>query len=127
MNAGVLTEDQAGHSLTPDYVRWQTSRNRAQLGRDRLDLTLLHNPERTHPGDRPALHCAIRDAFEVLEGEPAAGHVAAYPCSAVSGSRRGRTPYVRARRAAPPGIDLCREPGLRACAMRERTVQHAAS
>ncbi|MFE2520772.1 hypothetical protein [Streptomyces mirabilis] len=37
MNAGVLTEDQtaAGHSLAPDYVRWQTRRNRAQLGRDR--------------------------------------------------------------------------------------------
>ncbi|MFE4821934.1 aldo/keto reductase [Streptomyces sp. NPDC056704] len=80
MNTGVLTEDQAtaGHSLTPDYVRWQTGRNRAQLGRDRLDLPLLHNPERTHPGDRPALHCAIRDAFEVLEGETAAGHVAGY-------------------------------------------------
>jgi aryl-alcohol dehydrogenase-like predicted oxidoreductase len=75
VNDGVLTEDQAaaGHSLTP-----QTGRNRAQLGRDRLDLTLLHNPERTHRGDRPALHCAIRDAFEVLEGETAAGHVAGY-------------------------------------------------
>ncbi|WP_328983099.1 aldo/keto reductase [Streptomyces mirabilis] len=80
VNTGVLTEDQAaaGHSLAPDYVRWQTGRNRAQLGRDRLDLTLLHNPERTHPGDRPALHCAIRDAFEVLEGETAAGNVAGY-------------------------------------------------
>ncbi|MGW4995214.1 aldo/keto reductase [Streptomyces mirabilis] len=80
VNTGVLTEDQAaaGHSLTPDYVRWQTGRNRAELGRDRLDLTLLHNPERTHPGDRPALHCAIRDAFEVLEEEVAAGNVAGY-------------------------------------------------
>jgi aryl-alcohol dehydrogenase-like predicted oxidoreductase len=80
VNAGVLTEDQAraGHSLAPDYVRWQTGRNRAQLGRDRLDLFLLHNPERAHPGDRPALHCAIRAAFEVLEGETAAGNVAGY-------------------------------------------------
>ncbi|MBA2811502.1 aldo/keto reductase [Streptomyces sp. KM273126] len=80
VNAGVLTEDQAvtGHSLAPDYVRWQTSRNRAQLGRDRLDLVLLHNPERAHPGDRPALHRAMRDAFVVLEEAVAAGHVAGY-------------------------------------------------
>ncbi|MFK0287986.1 aldo/keto reductase [Streptomyces sp. NPDC090499] len=80
VQAGVLTEDQAaaGHSLTPQYVRWQTSRNREQLGRERLDLALLHNPEHAHPGDRPALHRAIRDAFAVLEEETAAGHIAAY-------------------------------------------------
>ncbi|MFE4415463.1 aldo/keto reductase [Streptomyces sp. NPDC056821] len=80
VNADVLTEDQAraGHSLAPDYVRWQTGRNRAQLGRDRLDLVLLHNPERAQPGDRSALHQAMRGAFEVLEEEVAAGHVAGY-------------------------------------------------
>ncbi|MFI9569367.1 aldo/keto reductase [Streptomyces rishiriensis] len=80
VNAGVLTEDQAvtGHSLTPQYVRWQTGRNREQLGRERLDLVLLHNPERAHPGDRPALHAAMRDAFVVLEAEAAAGNVAGY-------------------------------------------------
>ncbi|MGW1327966.1 aldo/keto reductase [Streptomyces antibioticus] len=80
VNDGVLTEDQAaaGHSLAPDYVRWQTGRNRAQLGRDRLDLVLLHNPERAHPGDRPALHRAMRDAFVVLEEAVAAGHVTGY-------------------------------------------------
>jgi hypothetical protein len=51
VNAGVLTEDEAaaGHSLAPDYVRWQNGGNRQQLGRDRLDLALLHNPERAHP------------------------------------------------------------------------------
>ncbi|MFE9674692.1 aldo/keto reductase [Streptomyces sp. NPDC006259] len=80
VNAGVLTEDQAvtGHSLAPDYVRWQVPRNREQLGRERLDLVLLHNPERAHPGDRPALHQAMRDAFVVLEEEVAAGNVAGY-------------------------------------------------
>ncbi|MEG3631940.1 aldo/keto reductase [Streptomyces poriticola] len=79
-NDGVLTEDQvvAGHSLAPNYVRWQIRRNRAQLGRDRLDLVLLHNPERAHPGDRPALHRAFRDAFAVLEEAAAAGHVTGY-------------------------------------------------
>ncbi|MEU7429098.1 aldo/keto reductase [Streptomyces sp. NPDC040750] len=80
VDAGVLTEDQAvaGHSLAPNYVRWQIRRNGKQLGRERLDLVLLHNPERTHPGDRPALHRAIRDAFAVLEEAVAAGHVAGY-------------------------------------------------
>ncbi|MFE8950526.1 aldo/keto reductase [Streptomyces sp. NPDC007856] len=80
VNAGVLTTGQAaaGHSLAPDYVRWQTGRNREQLGRDRLDLVLLHNPERAHPGDRPALHRAIRDAFAVLEEAVTSGHVAGY-------------------------------------------------
>ncbi|MER5667567.1 aldo/keto reductase [Streptomyces mirabilis] len=80
VNAGVLTEDQAvtGHSLAPDYVRWQTGRNREQLGREWLDLVLLHNPERAHPGDHPALHRAMRDAFVVLEEAVAAGQVAGY-------------------------------------------------
>lgn len=80
VNDGVLDQDQAaaGHSLAPDYVRWQTGRNREQLRRDRLDLVLLHNPERAHPGDRPALHRAIRDAFAVLEEAVAFGHVAGY-------------------------------------------------
>ncbi|MFF8717144.1 aldo/keto reductase [Streptomyces sp. NPDC015184] len=80
VNDGALTKDQAaaGHSLAPNYVRWQIRRNRAQLGRDRLDLVLLHNPERAHPGDRPALHHAIRDAFAALEEAVAAGHVTGY-------------------------------------------------
>ncbi|MFI8169838.1 aldo/keto reductase [Streptomyces sp. NPDC085931] len=80
VNAGVLTADQAmtGHGLAPDYVRWQISRNREQLGRERLDLVLLHNPERAHPGDRLALHPAMRDAFVILEEEVAAGNVAGY-------------------------------------------------
>jgi aryl-alcohol dehydrogenase-like predicted oxidoreductase len=80
VNAGVLTEDQAvaGHSLAPQYVRWQVGRNREQLGREQLDLVLLHNPERAHPGDRLALHRAMREAFVVLEEAVAAGHVAGY-------------------------------------------------
>ncbi|MGW1068329.1 aldo/keto reductase [Streptomyces aureus] len=80
MHAGVLTEGQvvAGHSLAPQYVRWQIGRNREQLGWERLDLVLLHNPERVHPGDRPALLRAMGKAFVVLEEAVAAGHVAGY-------------------------------------------------
>ncbi|MEW2051395.1 aldo/keto reductase [Streptomyces sp. NPDC005476] len=77
VNAGVLTQDHAmaGHSVAPDYVRWQMGRSREQLGRERLDLVLLHTPEPAHPGDRPALHRAMLEAFVVLEE---AGHVAGY-------------------------------------------------
>ncbi|MFF2519901.1 hypothetical protein [Streptomyces sp. NPDC058086] len=42
------------------------------------DLVLLHNPERAHPGDCPALHRAMRDASVVLEEAVAAGHVSGY-------------------------------------------------
>ncbi|MET7358390.1 hypothetical protein ABZS76_08040 [Streptomyces sp. NPDC005562] len=108
VDAGVLTEDQAaaGHSLAADYVRWQTARNRAQLGRERLDLVLLHNPERAHRGDRAALHAAMRDAFVVLEAEAAAGNVAGYGVATWAvwkkrGSRWGScSPWPRKPRAA---------------------------
>ena len=80
MHDGALNQGQAaaGHSLAPQYVHWQIGRNREQLGRDQLDLVLLHNPERSHPGERPELHRAIRRAFAVLEEEVAAGHVTGY-------------------------------------------------
>ncbi|WP_234335438.1 MULTISPECIES: aldo/keto reductase [Streptomyces] len=63
---------------TSSWVRWQVRRSREQLGRERLDLVLLHSPERAHPGDRLALHQAMRDAFMVLEEEVAVGNVAGY-------------------------------------------------
>lgn len=80
VDAGVLTADQARarHSLAPAYVRWQVDRNRAELRRERLDLVLLHNPERAHHGDRAGLYRAIREAFAVLEEEAAAGRLAGY-------------------------------------------------
>ncbi|MEU4490189.1 aldo/keto reductase [Streptomyces purpurascens] len=91
VNAGVLNQDQApaGHSLAPQYVRWQTDRNREQLGREKLDLVLLHNPERAHPGDHPALHHAIREAFSVLEEAVAAGHLAGYGIATWAGLDEG--------------------------------------
>ncbi|MFF5517076.1 aldo/keto reductase [Streptomyces coeruleorubidus] len=93
MHAGVLTEDQAvaGHSLVPDYVCRQIGRNREQLGRERLDLVLLHNPERACPGNRPALHQAIRDAFGVLEEEVAAGRVSGYGIATWAAWKRTRS------------------------------------
>lgn len=77
---GVLTADEAvtGHSLAPDYVRWQVARNRLELRRSRLDLVLLHNPERAYRGDRAALYRTLREAFTVLEEEAVAGRIGGY-------------------------------------------------
>ncbi|MFE1076425.1 hypothetical protein ACFW5W_35150 [Streptomyces sp. NPDC058783] len=52
--------------------------NREQLGRDRLDLVLLHNPEHAHLGARSAPHRTILDASADPEEAGAAGHVTAY-------------------------------------------------
>ncbi|MFJ8732285.1 aldo/keto reductase [Streptomyces bauhiniae] len=80
VRACVLDGEQAatGHCLAPVYLKWQLHRNRAELGRERLDMVLLHNPEGVHPGDRGALHRALRTAFAVLEEEVAAGHLTGY-------------------------------------------------
>ncbi|WP_329309644.1 aldo/keto reductase [Streptomyces sp. NBC_01262] len=76
--AGVLTAAEAahGHSLAAPYVRWQTDHNRATLGRTRLDLVFIHNPER-HP-DPDTLPDTLLAAFTVLEEAVAAGHLTAY-------------------------------------------------
>ncbi|QDN84416.1 aldo/keto reductase [Streptomyces sp. RLB3-6] len=91
VNAGVLTPEEAtaGHSLAPEYVRWQIRRNCLELRRDRLDVVLLHNPERAHPGDRSALYRSIRDAFTVLEEEVAAGRVGGYGVATWHGFEEG--------------------------------------
>ncbi|MGV9338047.1 aldo/keto reductase [Streptomyces sp. NPDC003688] len=80
VRARVLDGERAatGHSLAPDYLRWQVDRNRAELGRTRLDLMLLHNPERAHHGDRTALHDTLRAAFAVLEEAASTGHLTGY-------------------------------------------------
>ncbi|MFK0158142.1 hypothetical protein ACIQVK_39505 [Streptomyces sp. NPDC090493] len=80
VNDGALCED-AGRSRAQPHAGLRAPADRptrAQFGRKRLDLVLLHNPERFQRGDRPGLHRAIRDACAVLEEETAAGHVAGY-------------------------------------------------
>jgi aryl-alcohol dehydrogenase-like predicted oxidoreductase len=76
VTAGVLPPG-TRHCLDPAYVRWQTDRNRAELGRAHLDAVFVHNPEHTtlHPD---ALHVVLREAFTVLEAEAAAGHIGTY-------------------------------------------------
>lgn len=84
--AGALNGEAActGHSITPDYVRWQVARNLAELGRDRIDLVLLHNPELA-----PDPHAAILDAFTALEAEAVAGRIGGYGIATWSGFTDG--------------------------------------
>lgn len=87
--AGVIdgADATARHSISAAYVRWQTEDNRIALGRDRLDMLFLHNPE--HTTRRHELWADLRDAFVVLEEEVAAGHIAAYGISTWTGFSEG--------------------------------------
>ncbi|MFF4094610.1 aldo/keto reductase [Streptomyces sp. NPDC001834] len=76
---GVLTQEETAsrHSLEPGFVRWQTERSLATLGR--VDLVFLHNPEHHGHGlDRAALHWRVREAFTALEEFAHAGKIDGY-------------------------------------------------
>ncbi|HLL32733.1 MAG TPA: aldo/keto reductase [Streptomyces sp.] len=83
VRAGVLDRGAAesGHSLAPVYLRWQLARNRADLGRDRLDVVFVHNPERAGPHATEQL----ADAFRILEREVRAGRIGGYGVATWSG------------------------------------------
>lgn len=84
VQAGLLTSEQgaAGHSLDPAFVRWQTERSLASLGR--TDLVFVHNPERAHL-DLADLHTRLREVFAVLEEFAAAGRIGGYGVATWSG------------------------------------------
>ncbi|MFE1610397.1 aldo/keto reductase [Streptomyces sp. DT197] len=71
--AGVIAHPEIRHSLNPEYVRWQTDRSRAELGRD-PELVFVHNPER----QQADLATHLRAAFAVLEERVHAGHLGSY-------------------------------------------------
>lgn len=87
VRAGLLTSEQGaiGHSLDQAFVRWQTERSLASLGR--IDLVFVHNPERAHldPSD---LHMRLREVFAVLEEFAAAGRIGGYGVATWSGFLR---------------------------------------
>lgn len=60
-----------GHCLMARYLRWQIERSLAELGRERIDLMFLHNPER-------ATGSAIWTAFVELEEQVKAGRIGGY-------------------------------------------------
>ncbi|MFC5805884.1 aldo/keto reductase [Streptomyces formicae] len=88
--AGVLAQEEATnrHSLERGFVRWQTERSLAALGR--VDLVFVHNPEHHGHGlDRAALHCRVREAFAALEEFAHAGRIGGYGVATWSGLRSG--------------------------------------
>ncbi|MET8296387.1 aldo/keto reductase [Streptomyces sp. NPDC005180] len=98
---GILTHDQAaaGHSLAPAFLRWQTERSLAVLGR--ADIVFVHNPEHAHLG-REELYERLRDAFTVLEEFAHAGRIGRYGVAAWSGFTSGAF-------TVPELLDLARE------------------
>ncbi|MFI2431509.1 aldo/keto reductase [Streptomyces sp. NPDC018693] len=88
VSAGILTREQAkaGHSLTANFLRWQTTRTLNVLGR--ADVVFVHNPEHVRL-DREELHERLRDAFAVLEEYADAGHVGGYGVATWSGLDSG--------------------------------------
>ncbi|MFF2653512.1 aldo/keto reductase [Streptomyces sp. NPDC058045] len=88
VGTGVLSREEAafGHSLNPRFVRWQTARAAACLGR--ADLVFVHNPERASE-DRAELHSALLGAFTELEEFAHAGRIGGYGVATWSGFRQG--------------------------------------
>ncbi|NJP66357.1 aldo/keto reductase [Streptomyces spiramenti] len=82
----VLSREEAarGHSLAPHFVRWQTERSLAVLGR--ADIVFVHNPEHHGHGlDRAALHGRLRETFAALEEYAQAGRIGGYGVATWSG------------------------------------------
>ncbi|MEU1439653.1 aldo/keto reductase [Streptomyces sp. NPDC005786] len=76
------------HSLAAPFVRWQSERNREELGRDHLDIIFLHNPEQ--PSAQEPLHQQLRAAFTVLEEQAADGRLSSYGVATWQGFADGR-------------------------------------
>ncbi len=55
------------HSIAPAYLRHRITANITEIGRDRLDLLYLHNPEHDAHGDRERLLEQIIQAFTTFE------------------------------------------------------------
>ncbi|QFG21913.1 aldo/keto reductase [Actinomadura sp. WMMB 499] len=91
VRAGCLDVADAGHrySIAPDYVAVQIEANRAELGRRRLDVLYLHNPESCSHYDPRRLHEAITAAFAVCEQAVEEGRITGYGVSTWAGLADG--------------------------------------
>lgn len=101
LRAGLLAAAQvrAGHSLDAAFIRWQTERSLAALGR--VDLVFIHNPERASLRPRE-LHPVLREAFNVLEEFAGAGRIGGYGVATWSG-------FLHGTFAVPELLDLATE------------------
>ncbi|MBO2455435.1 aldo/keto reductase [Actinomadura barringtoniae] len=89
--AGVITAQIAtrGHCIAPDYLEHQVAVNAAELGRERLDLLYLHNPEHDAHGDRDRLLKQITQAFAACEKAAHDGKIHGYGIATWSGFTSG--------------------------------------
>jgi aryl-alcohol dehydrogenase-like predicted oxidoreductase len=89
--AGLITSDEAArcHSITSAYLRHRITANIAEIGRDRLDLLYLHNPEHDAHGDRQRLLEQITQAFTTFEKAAHRGDIAGYGIATWSGFASG--------------------------------------
>jgi len=88
--AGVISPEAAadGHSINADYVRWQTERSRRDLGRTKLDVVFLHNPDQFHT-DRDDLTAALITAFAALEASACDRVIGGYGVATWTGFAEG--------------------------------------
>lgn len=89
--AGLITPEEAGrcHSIAPAYLRHRITANITEIGRDRLDLLYLHNPEHDAHGGRDRLLKQITRAFTAFEEAVHQGHLAGYGIATWSGFTSG--------------------------------------
>jgi aryl-alcohol dehydrogenase-like predicted oxidoreductase len=89
--AGLITPREAVrcHSIAPAYLRHRITANITEIGRDRLDLLYLHNPEHDAHGDRERLLEQITQAFTTFEEAAHRGDIAGYGIATWSGFASG--------------------------------------
>lgn len=85
----ILREAARCHSIAPAYLRHRITANITEIGRDRLDLLYLHNPEHDAHGDRDRLLKQITQAFTTFEEAAHHGDIASYGIATWSGFTSG--------------------------------------
>ncbi len=90
LDAGIIgAESEAtGRCIEPGYVRWQTRRSCHDLGRSRVDVMFLHNPDECYV-DKNELASAIIAAFTALEAEACDQTIDGYGVATWSGLTDG--------------------------------------
>ncbi|MBO2465998.1 aldo/keto reductase [Actinomadura violacea] len=89
--AGLITPKEAArcHCIAPAYLRHRITTNIAEIGRDRLDLLYLHNPEHDAHGDRDRLLKQITQAFTTFEEAAHQDDITGYGIATWSGFTSG--------------------------------------
>ncbi|GAA4240357.1 hypothetical protein GCM10022254_64680 [Actinomadura meridiana] len=75
--------------MSPAYLQHRISTNITELGRERLDLLYLHNPEHDAHGDRRRLLKQITRAFTIFEEAAHQGDITCYGIATWSGFTSG--------------------------------------